>query len=113
MTNDELEDLVRRAEALYEHLWKRELERDALDMFVAIEPESQQYFLGKTMSEATALARQAHPDRMTHMMRVGHAAAIHLGTTRGWTLQELLEQVTPENRHAEVDFGRPVGKEIW
>jgi antitoxin component of MazEF toxin-antitoxin module len=32
---------------------------------------------------------------------------------RKYTLQQLLEGVTPENIHAEVDFGRPVGKEVW
>lgn len=32
-------------------------------------------------------------------------------TERDLTLQELLAGVTVENRHAEVDFGRPVGKE--
>jgi antitoxin MazE len=28
-------------------------------------------------------------------------------------LADLLEQVTPENRHDPVDFGKPVGKEVW
>jgi hypothetical protein len=32
---------------------------------------------------------------------------------RKYTMKELLENVTLENRHDEVDFGRPVGKEIW
>jgi antitoxin MazE len=29
------------------------------------------------------------------------------------TLEELLSGVTEENTHHEVDFGRPVGREIW
>jgi antitoxin MazE len=29
------------------------------------------------------------------------------------TLEWLLEGITPENLHGEIDFGRPVGKEIW
>lgn len=29
------------------------------------------------------------------------------------TLEELLSGVTEENIHGEVDFGRPVGKEVW
>jgi antitoxin MazE len=29
------------------------------------------------------------------------------------SLEELLAQITPENRHAEVDWGAPVGKEVW
>ncbi len=30
-----------------------------------------------------------------------------------YTLAELLNGITPENLHEEVDFGRPVGKEAW
>ena len=29
------------------------------------------------------------------------------------TLEALLADVTPENSHAEVDFGKPMGKEVW
>ena len=28
-------------------------------------------------------------------------------------LAELLRQVTPDNLHAEADFGRPEGREAW
>ncbi len=31
---------------------------------------------------------------------------------RKYTLAQLLEGVTEENRHPEVDWGRPVGKEV-
>ena len=30
----------------------------------------------------------------------------------GYTLEELLAQITEENRHEEIDFGPPVGKEV-
>jgi antitoxin MazE len=29
------------------------------------------------------------------------------------TLDELLAQVTPENQHAETDWGPAVGREVW
>lgn len=29
------------------------------------------------------------------------------------TLESLLSQVTPENIHADVDFGAPRGNEVW
>jgi antitoxin component of MazEF toxin-antitoxin module len=29
------------------------------------------------------------------------------------TLDALVEQITPENRHDEVGTGAPVGNEIW
>lgn len=32
---------------------------------------------------------------------------------RTYTLDELLDQVTPENRHDGVDWGEPVGDEAW
>lgn len=30
-----------------------------------------------------------------------------------FTLEELLQNVTEENLHGELDFGKPVGKEVW
>jgi len=29
------------------------------------------------------------------------------------TLEELLEAMTEENLHGEIDFGPPAGKEVW
>jgi antitoxin MazE len=29
------------------------------------------------------------------------------------TLESLIAAITPENRHKELDWGRPVGKEVW
>jgi len=29
------------------------------------------------------------------------------------TLEQMIDTITPENRHALIDFGPPVGKEIW
>jgi len=29
------------------------------------------------------------------------------------TLEELVSRITPENRHAETDWGGPAGKELW
>ena len=30
-----------------------------------------------------------------------------------YTLEELVAQISPENRHEEWDTGPPVGKEVW
>ena len=30
-----------------------------------------------------------------------------------YTLEELVDGITDENRHDEIDWGRPVGKEVW
>jgi antitoxin MazE len=29
------------------------------------------------------------------------------------TLDELVERITPENRHDETDWGEPEGREVW
>lgn len=30
-----------------------------------------------------------------------------------WSLEDLLDQITDDNLHEEVDTGSPVGREIW
>lgn len=32
---------------------------------------------------------------------------------RKYSLDELLSQITDENQHHEVNFGKPMGKEAW
>lgn len=38
---------------------------------------------------------------------------IYASAASRYTLEELVAQITPENRHEEWDTGPPVGKEIW
>lgn len=79
MVDTKTTQLIERAEKLYATQLRALLEPGHLHKFVAIEPESGDYFLGGTMSEAIGAARRAHPDRLTHTMRVGHDAALHFG----------------------------------
>jgi len=71
-------DLIKRAEQVYEERLKAELERTHPDFFVAIEPDSGEYFLGRTLSDASAAAHAAHPDRRTAVLRVGHRVTVPL-----------------------------------
>lgn len=32
---------------------------------------------------------------------------------RRYTLDELVAGITPDNRHEEIDWGPPVGNEVW
>lgn len=32
---------------------------------------------------------------------------------RRYQLKELVDQITPENRHELIDWGKPIGKEVW
>lgn len=41
------------------------------------------------------------------------AEAAGVGYLADLTLEEMLAGITDENRHEEIDFGPPVGKEVW
>jgi hypothetical protein len=71
-------DLGVRVAAIYQERLKTRLEATNLDDFVAIEPESGDCFLGKTLSEAIQAARAAHPTRLPFALRIGHKSAIEL-----------------------------------
>lgn len=79
MLTPELDDFIRRAETIYEQGLAGLLEPEHRNEFVAIEPESGSYFLGRTLTEAMRAARDKYPDRLSHAMRVGHKTALHLG----------------------------------
>ena len=72
-------DVARKAQVVYEEQLRAKLEVTNIDDFVAIEPESGDYFLGKTLSEAIQAARAAYPDRLPFALRVGHRSTVEMG----------------------------------
>ena len=79
MPNRESMELAHRARAIYDERLKAKLEATNSDEFVAIEPDSGEYFLGKTLSEAIQASRAAHPESLPFALRVGHEATVELG----------------------------------
>jgi hypothetical protein len=79
MTSKLSTELERRAVAIYQRQLRGRLEASNPDDFVAIEPESGDFYLGKTLSEAIQAARAAHPGRLPFVLRVGHQATVELG----------------------------------
>ncbi len=77
MLTGESQRVADRAKQLYEEKYRQTLEKSHLRVFVCIEPESGEYFLGETFDDAVNKAIDAHPDRLKHTLRVGHAAALH------------------------------------
>ena len=59
MHNRDVAELVQKAEAIYEARLQAILEPCHDDEFVVIEPESGEYFLGKTLTDAANAARAA------------------------------------------------------
>ncbi|MFL5245357.1 MAG: hypothetical protein ACJ8FY_24950 [Gemmataceae bacterium] len=79
MRTQNTNDLTERAEQIYAERYQAQLEKSHRDYFVAIEPDSGEFFLGQTMSEAASASRKAHPNRRAFILRVGHRTAVHLG----------------------------------
>ncbi|MFO0978588.1 MAG: hypothetical protein U0996_19435 [Planctomycetaceae bacterium] len=79
MVTTKTEDVVRRATQLYEERLRESLEQSNRDDFLAIEPDSGDYFFGKTLTEAIQASRAAHPDRLAFALRIGHSAAVQIG----------------------------------
>lgn len=73
--------VIERAKHIYVEQLRAVLESDHRNRFVAIEPDSGEYFLADMFEEAVKLARTKPPTRLSHTIRIGHRAAFHLG---GW-----------------------------
>ncbi len=79
MIRENEENVASDARELYEERLRELLEPAHNDEFVAIEPISGEYFLGRTLSEAIGASRSKYPDRLAHALRVGHKATVHFG----------------------------------
>jgi hypothetical protein len=79
MVSAETKSVIERAKRIYAEQLRAVLEPQHLNRFVAIEPESGEYFLADTFDEAVKAATAKHPDRLSHTIRIGHRAAFHMG----------------------------------
>ncbi len=68
--------LRKKGREIYERKLRAILEPEHHGEYVAIEPESGDYYLGRTMSEAYEKAIREHPDKRFYLVRVGHRAAL-------------------------------------
>ena len=68
------------------------------------------------MTKSTHIARRGTPLEP----RIGECDTVE-GSVRGgeivarpaYSLPELVDQITPENRHRQTDWGKPSGREQW
>ena len=79
MVSAESRSVIDRAKRIYAERLQATLEANHRDRYVAIEPESGDYFLADSLDGAVRASREKHPTRLTHVIRVGHQAAIHIG----------------------------------
>ncbi len=79
MVSDETRAVIDRAKRLYADRLRADLESQYMGRFVAIEPESGDYFLGNTFDEAVMAARIKYPSRLSYTLRIGKRAAFSMG----------------------------------
>jgi len=65
----------------YDSELKHQLENSKYGHFVAIHPRSKDYFVSDSFLGAALAAKAAHPDQKPFVIRVGHDAAFHIGST--------------------------------
>ncbi|HPM79410.1 MAG TPA: hypothetical protein PLF81_01855 [Candidatus Anammoximicrobium sp.] len=79
MISEESKAVAEKARRIYESRYREEMERKYQGRYLCIEPTSGKYFLGDTFDQAVNAAADAFPDRLTHTLRIGYSAALHLG----------------------------------
>ena len=79
MVSTDTKLVIDHAKKIYADKLQVALEVDHRGQFVAIEPESGDYFVSDTLDGAVQAARTRYPDRLSHTLRVGYPAALHLG----------------------------------
>lgn len=67
------------AKAIYQTVLKESLERDFSGQFVAIVSTTRDYYVRPTFLEAALAAREAEPDQIPFVIRIGYDAAFHIG----------------------------------
>ncbi len=78
--NTEADDaLVKSGQRLYDERLRDLLEPEHNGRFVAIEPDTERYFLGDTGLAALRSGRQQLPDKLFYLLRVGSDAAYRVG----------------------------------
>jgi hypothetical protein len=68
------------AKQFYESELKHQLEQSNHGHFVAINPDSKEYFVSESFLGAALAAKAAHPSQKPFVIRVGHDAAFHIGS---------------------------------
>ena len=74
-----LTDLAERGKSLYESKLKALLEPEQRGKFIAIEPDTESYFVADTGTKALLAARAALPEKLFFLARVGYPAADAIG----------------------------------
>lgn len=70
------------AKSMYVSELKETLERDHKGKYVAIVSPTRGHYIGPTFLEAAMAAREAEPDYIPFVIRIGYDAAFHIGAAK-------------------------------
>ncbi len=76
---DATDDLAESGQRLYDERLRALLEPEHEGEFVAIEPDTERYFLGQTGLAALRAGRRELPNKLFYLLRVGRDAAYRVG----------------------------------
>ena len=79
MLSERSRTVAQRAKRIYVDCLQLRLTAEHPSEYVAIEPDSGDFFVADSSGQAVRDARTAHPDRISFVIRLGHDAAIHIG----------------------------------
>ena len=80
MERKERAERIRKAETIYASKLRTKLEPLYAGQYVAIDPNSEDYFLGSSLREACLLGARKHPRQKLVCLRVGYAATRFIGS---------------------------------
>ncbi len=79
----ERQEFVEKAKSLYEQVIQPKLSERENGHFIAVEPDSGDYFIGETGREAVEKAQSKYPEKVFYLARFGYQTAYSLGGLRG------------------------------
>ncbi|MCY2990277.1 MAG: hypothetical protein NTY19_20735 [Planctomycetota bacterium] len=79
MVSERSRTVAQRAKKIYADGLQLRLMEEHPNEYVAIEPDSGDFFVADSFGQAVRDARTAHPDRISFVIRIGHDAALHIG----------------------------------
>ncbi|MEW6610978.1 MAG: hypothetical protein AB1352_05155 [Patescibacteria group bacterium] len=84
-TQQDVQHLAEAGDRVYEEKIKAEVEPQMAGKYLAIDPETGDWFAGDTIMEADEQARKKYPHKVFFLKRVGFRAVFHLHGFRGLT----------------------------
>ena len=76
------QNVCQRARAVYQERIRPLVEPQHVDKFIAIEPDTGEFAFDEDLSTASRKLKERRPDSQTCILRIGHKAAIRMGS--GW-----------------------------